>query len=81
MARSPLWNNGPIDDPLVWAREMETLLDNERAEEQREVDDKLTSLSAADAQAAGLTVLGLRILEKSAALFNRASYKVRRCTP
>ena len=53
---------------------MKKALEMERSEEKAELDELLSTLSAPEAQSFGLSLLSLRVWERSVALFGRTKY-------
>ena len=73
---SLLWRTGPIEDSGAWAAATARLLELEREEERKEVAGLLTGMTAAEAQTAGLSLVGLRVLGRAGALFGRTKLTV-----
>ena len=78
---SPLWSSGAITDPAAWAASMKQLLELERREEKAELDEMLSALSPPEAQSAGLSLINLRVHDRSLALFGRTKYTLGKPRP
>jgi hypothetical protein len=71
-----LWSDEPIDDVSAWCQEQQRWLDVEHAEEVGELHGLLGTLSATEAQTAGLSLVGLRVADRRSALFGRIKIEV-----
>ncbi len=70
--------DGLIEDVCSFAQSMHRLLEEERNFERDEMGGRLESLSPSEAQAAGLSILHLKVSQKCSALFGRTKISVRK---